>query len=525
MKKILFMIMVICLMVINVNYIYAASTNVSSEEKYENLFPLHVFLPYENSLFGYSDVAIEIVPNETHTFLMSYDYIGEYLDEVLDGEFEYEFEFEPNLYGAESLAYTNDAENQIVYVEFEPINDMILFWVPYLFDVNGYNYDIMLIKGTYQDFQGFIPYTTKDFESVVNGELVLDIDEKMSIEEIERHVHAYNRKNEEIAYEITDSNYLNDLITPGVYQMTFTATVNNLRKDLILNVHLIDQTPPTIHGPEVIEVSYDDRPSIEDLLKNFSVTDNVDSLDWQDLVIIKDYYTGYDRPGYHLVEISVTDSSGNESSFSFSVNTIDQNGPVIRGQSSMILYTSDSPLTNEEILSKYEAIDNVDGTSEIEIIYNEYEQTTAEGVYEIKLKSVDGRGNETYQSIHIHVIDNQGPIFEVDEPIVISTSTVLTSTDVLIKIKNKLNQQNNDIKNIKIINNEYEGHEHKPGVYQVYYEYDYLDNTYLSRIEVHVEETKNQLNYVYISAAMILAGITTYLFVLKRKKKIARKKD
>ncbi|QWB95891.1 hypothetical protein KHQ89_08290 [Mycoplasmatota bacterium] len=517
MKKIIVVLLIMSMMALTSNFIYAESTNNESLSK-ENCLNLKDVIQYNNnSNFGYTENLVSITPNETYTLVMSYDYIGDYMEAVLDSEFEFELQTnnEPFAY-----SYVDDSDQMLVYTEFVALEDFYIFYIPYLMNKDIANYEIMIYKGNYEDFEGFAPYVGYTFVRDMYAELELDYDALITTEEILSYIDVTNAQGEEISLVTLEDTFSISDKSPGIYQMTLYTVSNSLSKTLHLDIKIIDFTPPQILGENIVYVRYDNKPSIEEMISLYEVTDNVDQLTSQDIQIIDDggYAENADIGTYEIV-LSVEDSSGNKTNKTIAINIEDQAAPVILGPSNLTIYTTDDPYTSSYIIDQFKVSDDYDTDLEITIEEDNYLQNKTEGIYMMTLIAVDQSGNETKVEIKIHVIENAGPTIEINNPIIeTTTDEQLSASDIDKYLKNELTQLNSKIKNVNIIYNEYDNHQEQPGSYYVYYDYELDDKIYESRILINVSEENNIFDYWYYIVASIGVAGTIFIAFKKIKK-------
>lgn len=470
--------------------------------------------PYD--IFASTIDPIYIASDQTYTLVMSYDYIGEYMDDVILEELEYE-----DLNGGSlSAVYQDDDENERIYVELMLDASIDLLNVPYLVNHNGGNYDVMLYQGTYEDFDGFEPYLSLDYQHEIYSSLSIDIDHLLTTSQINGLIKAYDRKHQEISYEIVSDSYQGHVTEPGFYEMRLVAMVNRVKKTLILNIEVYDSVAPVIEGPDTIYTTYGDMYTLDEILQMFTVTDNVDQLTWEDIDVITNDYQYADTIGGYRMEIGVIDSSNNKTRYQFIIEVIDETAPEIIGPDSLILYASDQPYTDTYILSQFDVHDDVDDSLSLSIVRNDYLSQTSPGIYEVELETSDQSENVTKRIIYIHVIDNEGPTFEVEEPIVlINTNEPLSNEEIEVLLKNHVIQLNSKIDNINVLYNEYENHEDKPGAYYIYYTYELDEEIHTSRVMVEVVESSRDIELWYTLFLVIPIGLGSYIFIKKKKKK------
>jgi len=514
MKKTLMILIIMSMMVLTSNFTYADSTNNLNMSK-ENCLNLKDVIQYDNnSNFGYTKNLVSVTPNATYTLIMSYDYIGEYLEVVLNSDFEFELQSNNQPF---AYSYVDDKDHMRVYTEFVAIEDFYIFYIPYLMNKNVANYDIMLYEGTYDEFEGFEPYVGYAFERDVYAELELDYNALITTEEVLSYVEALDHQGEAISLVILEDTFTSSEKIPGTYQMTLYAMSNGLYKTLHLNIIIRDITAPEIIGDSSIVVSYDNKLSFEEIISLFDVVDNVDQLSNDDIQIIDEggYSEQADLGTYEMI-LSVSDLSGNETDKAITLHIEDQHAPSISGPLNLTIYTTDEPYTNSYIVNQFDVTDDYDAELDITIEEDYYLQSQVEGIYMMTLKAVDQSGNEAKVEIKIHVIENAGPIIEINNPIIeTTTDEQLSASDIDKYLKNELTQLNSKIKNVSIIYNEYDNHQEQPGSYYVYYEYELDDEIYESRILINVSEENSIFDYWYYIVASI--GVAGTIFIVFKK--------
>jgi len=516
MKKIIILTLLLTFSFIFVGPVQAANIDFP-ENQYNILDIANVRQMSYGYLFGFVNDRIDIEENEQYTLVMSYNYIENRVTEVMNTTFDYE-DYEGDQ-DPHYETYINDTSNQRIYVEFTPPADFRIVCVPAIVNPENPNYEIIIYKGDYTTFHGFEPYLTTSFERIEYGEIEMNYDTKLTGTEIQSLVKAYNANNVEISYEITEDNYTSSNQGPGSYEMTFLATINNIKKYYVLSILVLDMIPPTITGPDTINTAFSDKISLEEILTQYTISDNVDLMTIDDIVITNDTYSESSTIGTYTIEFKVTDSSGNTSNKTITINVNDEEAPRIDGPESLMIYATDDPLTNTSILEWYFGFDDVTSRPDVTILTDGYQQTTTPGVYEVVLTTSDDAGNTTNLTIYIQVIDNRAPSFEVESPIVeVTTTEMMSTTDIEVYLKNYLTQQNNGITNLNVLYNEYETHEDQEGSYYVYYEYDLDGTTYSSRLLIEVQDTKDIYDYWYYGLTVIPLGIFIYLIVIKKKK-------
>ncbi|MBE0700440.1 MAG: hypothetical protein IH571_02020, partial [Acholeplasmataceae bacterium] len=171
---------------------------------------------------------------------------------------------------------------------------------------------------------------------------------------------------------------------------------------------------------------------------------------------------------------------------------------------------------------RFEIIDDVDGTNvTTQLIQNQYLQTRTPGIYQVSIRSTDQQGNQTTKHIRIHVVNNTGPSFEIDE-IILNLDTVshMDESELVDWFRTHLNKHGYQATQLQIVYNEYENNHDEEGTYYVYLSYQVGDNDYVSRIQVIVEdESFSILSYAYYLILVPIFGISFYFVKRKFKKR------
>lgn len=459
---------------------------------------------------------IYIKSDVTYTIVLSSIYLGQHYDYI-----DY---VEVRLYDEEDIyeiikTFQVDYVNNYAYFEFS----MNANWL----HIEGLpisiidNYEAMMYEGTYQTFPGFHPYIDETETMSYHGYLPMDYDDLKTIDTIKTYVDAKNHRDETILFDIVEDNYSSSLKKPGVYHLLFQTTSNQITKPLYLEIEVFDLTAPVITFDDAIEIPLSEKLSIDTIQSQIIVTDNVDDLTHEDLIIIEDTYTTASTVGDYHVVFKAVDASGNESSKRIDINLVDKKPPIITGPSLIYVYTTDPVLTVQEILSRFSVYDDVDGTSvNINVGINTYLNHDIPGIYQFYMTSSDREGNTANFMLHIHVIENRGPSFSMTEHVMAaSTKASLTEDEIIDWFKNQALSQGHDVSKVSVKLNEYEGHETSRGHYYVYLNYELEGETYMTRVLVEVNEEKTPIPFlpIVIGLSTLSIGFITFLIIKKKK--------
>ena len=185
-----------------------------------------------------------------------------------------------------------------------------------------------------------------------------------------------------------------------------------------LAITVVDKKAPTITKlqEEEIEASYTtDFLGEEFLQSHFHYYDNYDG---EDIAFSLAEENGYAfnrfQMGKRNVLLKGEDSHGNTGSYPFSLSLYDDVPPLLESSKDEIHITSDTLYSEEDLLSFFEAEDEVDGTVEIVFQENSYSGKERQtGNYEIKALARDKAGNESEKTLYLSVVPKGAPTYYV----------------------------------------------------------------------------------------------------------------
>lgn len=207
------------------------------------------------------------------------------------------------------------------------------------------------------------------------------------------------------------STYDNSIL--GTYYVTYDVmdSQGNAANQVILNVTLQDTTAPsiTLTGESIIDLEFGDNY----LEEGASCVDNYDS----ECTVSITGTVNVGVLGQYTITYTATDSSGNTTVTTRTVNVDDNMPPTIYGDSE-ITYIVGAAESFDNVLANYTASDGFDGdlTSSIVVTSENYsgnEDTV--GNYTINLEVTDTSGNVVTKTINVSVIDNDPPVFTISQ--------------------------------------------------------------------------------------------------------------
>ena len=519
MKKLFIFIMMLCMVfTLTKGKSYARIEELPVGRNYLDVSTFVEMGDIPNRYRSYTEFRVN--RDSVYTLVMSKQAVLVWYAEIENLEIDFTYFASSNTF---SEFYQKDDLNERVYVEFIPEEEFIFIESFYLDSTNFVApYEIILYEGSYDDFFGFEPYINPNDVLKYYGQIKVNYDEPLTTETISTYITAQSPTGVSLNKELSHDTYSPSNKLPGMYELIYETTHNNITKQYFLSVIVEDLTAPTISILEPIRVSLSNKIDLHTLKSQISVTDNVDHLTSQDLVITYDSYTPATSVGIYQITVEATDSSLNHVSQTLDIEIYDNQGPKISGPSQLYLYVGDEALTNNEILSYYKITDDVGvNTSSIQVSHDEYVLNPEPGIYLMTISAEDTTGNVTTKDIHIHVIDNRGPEFHVDDTYIITTTPteIKSESDIITWLSTKLESEGIQATNISIDHNEYELRASKSGSYYVYMNYQVDDQTYQTRVLVDVVD-ESGFNLLYLLGIIPICGIITLSIYIYRKRKL-----
>ena len=471
---------------------------------------------YDNPYFASTIESIVIESQKPYTLVLSYEFIGQHtqgidylsvtiLQSISQEEHDYELQ--------------DDSVNQRVYIEFESATQEVeIINIPIAIDVNVYQ--VILYQGYYADFIGFEPYLNHEDKINYEGVLMIDVDNPWDTSTILSLFTAKDPLGNLLDIIIEEDDYSQSNKLPGSYRFQMSTTHNQIKKFYTINIEVYDITAPVMSIEDTLVIPLTEKISIEDIIEQVSIIDNVDSLNHSEIQVIEDTYSSAIHVGYYHLKLAISDSSNNEGFLTVNIQLVDRQAPSAQYPQNIFIYNTDDPLTNDDILSKFIIIDDVDGTHvTTEWIVNEYNQTQIAGIYQMTLSTKDTQLNESLHTIYIHVIDHRGPIFEANELILtVESHRMMSDDDIIDWFYQQASIEGLDISHVRILYNEYELANKQSGEHFIYLSYIHQGEEVTSRILMQVSDRDVTSSTIYygIALAILLSGVGMYL--IKKKK-------
>jgi len=174
-------------------------------------------------------------------------------------------------------------------------------------------------------------------------------------------------------------------------------------------IEVVDEEAPLFLGTTEIVIGYDRQLSIYEVQSGLSVIDNYDEATTLQITIVSDSYSeNHDLLGDYQIVFEVFDSSGNRSEQIVSVSVVDEIGPVVYFDCSIIQVYNDTVLSLGDIaylLSKTEEI-KAENSYNFKVVYDSYSRhASVPGTYHLALDIIDENGDTLSKSFQIRVCE------------------------------------------------------------------------------------------------------------------------
>lgn len=273
--------------------------------------------------------------------------------------------------------------------------------------------------------------------------------------------------------EIRFPDFWNDNTVEFYINGTSKINVDVSDKQIRLVFHGIDLAP-AFSGQENFVTSVDDPKPVEYFLQFITAWDETDGNITDKIIIDYDEYsTNKYVLGTYEVELSVEDSSGNESYLTIYITVADVTSPVISGNQSKVQISYTQTWNINAFKSTLSVTDNYYQMTndDIAIESDNYSQNKTQlGKYNVVFSATDPSGNKTTFTKEIEVIDDIAPVFSGPTLINKPLSSILTVADIKSQLSAFDEKEGNKTSYITVLSDSFTGNGNKAGQYTVVFE-------------------------------------------------------
>jgi hypothetical protein len=198
----------------------------------------------------------------------------------------------------------------------------------------------------------------------------------------------------------------------GEYQMEFRVSDSSGNESVYFQtIRVVDNQGPVFGGSDAISVGYNQTINYQTVINGLTVIDNYDEVSELEIILENDSYTpNHNKLGQYEMKFSCTDSSGNKTYKIVIINIVDEIGPMVYFDSSIIQVYSDTVLSLPDFANLLIKTQELDSNSSyyITIKYDSYTKySTFPGTYHMYLDFEDGYGRVLSKNFEIRVVDRQ----------------------------------------------------------------------------------------------------------------------
>lgn len=526
MKKYIICFILLCTLIIFGN---KASAEVNN---YVNLLDMNQTKYNEDTNVFYSEQKIQLYKDNCYTLVASKSFFGnqttENSDSLINKSLGTKFTtttgspllFKLSLeYVSSGFYYSSITPNQDCYLEFTD------------FLTKGYDLltlpknEIIFYLGEKEEFKGFRENEYLDsYTKVVDTiDIYTGCLNPITVDELTSKLRAYdNTDGVNLSLTLLSDDYKNNNQV-GIYEVVYkTIDSSNNESILVVRINVLDTEPPVIEGPSIIEFDcYGDCPSPEEIIRQYSATDEIDGVLSSKIYIQSSGLVMYQigkTKDYNVV-IGVKDKSNNIATKSITLRAKDMYAPELEVKDIEIKLSDLGKSLFADFF--FQTIVNVSDNSSTYTLSYESKESLGEfgfkGVYEILVSAKDESGNLTTKKAYITIIDDVAPEFYMhDELLNITTNDLYSIEDIKEAISDSLYNDGILYDNINLISCDYINNESRPGSYTVKYSYSYKGDTNYMIGTINVVEPETP-NYYWLLTLLIIPVVGVIIYINKRR--------
>lgn len=214
-------------------------------------------------------------------------------------------------------------------------------------------------------------------------------------------------------------------------------------------------------------------------------------------------------PGSTDMTLTCVDDSGNTATLVLTVNVIDDIVPVINGASKIVKGLT-ATLTLSDITAELSSTDNVDGIIAVEVVTDGYTGNSGNlGSYVVQYKATDSSGNIAYHDVRVWVVDNQVPVWILNDFFVNITENQVMDRTELVSLLQASGMIGGDISyTVTFITDEYSGNESIEGAYEVVMNVTYEDGSEDTiSVQLNVPDVEDDSDVIVVTPDEPLTGL------------------
>ena len=233
--------------------------------------------------------------------------------------------------------------------------------------------------------------------------------QKISVESIKASLTASDDTDGNLTTSITlkADNYSNKFNNVGSHKVVFTVSdkAGNV-SDFTVTINVVDNIAPVLSGPTSIDKAYNLSLTLDDILQQFTVTDETSNLTWKNISVVRDDYSlNSNTPGSYVIHLQVKDGANNYSEIhTLTINVIDDIPPVFI-VSGVINVKQSLALSQDDLINILKIKGVYDETTDsLTVLQNDYvNNENTVGVYDVIYEIANNEGKSRYSfKVKVH---------------------------------------------------------------------------------------------------------------------------
>ena len=265
--------------------------------------------------------------------------------------------------------------------------------------------------------------------------------EKISLEQIKSMVQFKDNYDSEVEVRVVEDNYSDNYTELGGHVVILEAedSSGNVSEEYGITINVTDPFEPVINGPDSIDAKTSHLMTEEEILANFSATDEKDPNVKLTLENYSNYASQYNAeiPSTStVVTVVATDASGNRAEKFVMIDVSDDIAPTFEDGTLSYDRSYDDKLSLDDIKGALTFNDNWSGDLTLQVVEDTYSANYNNvGDYKVVINAKDKSGNISENvTVTINVFDHTKPIISAPGTIDAGNNTMVTLEEIKQKI-------------------------------------------------------------------------------------------
>lgn len=265
--------------------------------------------------------------------------------------------------------------------------------------------------------------------------------DKISLEQIKLMVQFKDNYDSEVEVRVVEDNYSDNYTELGGHVVILEAedSSGNVSEEYGITINVTDPFEPVINGPDSINAKTSHLMTEEEILANFSATDEKDPNVELTLENYSEYASQYaaEIPSTsRVVTVVATDASGNRAEKNVMINVSDDIAPTFEDGTLSYDRSYDAKLSLDDIKGALTFSDNWSGDLTLQVVEDTYSANFNKvGDHKVVINAKDKSGNISENvTVTINVFDHTKPIISAPGTIDAGNNTMVTLEEIKQKI-------------------------------------------------------------------------------------------